>query len=250
MNAVFQEDMRPLFGQFSQDRGFPDDYFLFDFETSGFSRQDDVITQIGWAIIRGRQIVDNQSLTLNWQMHPGMNQMWLEWRLADLAVAYRKEGKPYRLTYKVLGESPYEPISTLQMFDELLASVLESNEWIIGHNLAIFDTGMMDAHRIRFLDAPPLEWPANRIFDTGLFVKAAQMGRYPSNGETLMDFFRSVSGLRAKGIFWALDKYCIPAFELDTRFGVDVSKCHDGGYDCRVNYHLFEAMREIGENHR
>lgn len=248
MNVVFR-DPKPLIGRFSRERGFPENYFIFDLETSGFSRDNDVITQVGWAIVRDRQIVDNQALTLNWTRYAGMDQMWLEHRLVDVADAFRRQGKPYHLTYQALAASPHDPLDVLTVLLTLLDDTVAADEWIVGHNLAIFDTGVVDAHCRRFLKRKPVAWRPNRIFDTGLFLKAAQLGRYPSPMETLAEFFRAVAGVRAKGVKWALDKYCIPAFGLDTRFGVDVQKCHDGGYDCKVNYHLFEAMREIGEAH-
>ena len=248
MNMVFQ-DSAPMISRFIRDRGFPDDYFLFDLETSGFSRENDVITQIGWAIVRDRQIVDNQILTLNWTRYPGIDQMWLEWRLSELEATFRQQGKPYRLTYEVLAASPTDPIEAIRVLDTLLDTVVRDREWIIGHNLAVFDTTMFDAHRARFLDLGSIDWFGNGIFDTGLFVKAMQLGRYPSSGESLDEFFRKVGGTRARGVLWSLDRFCIPTFDLDTRFGIDVEQCHDAGYDCKVSHHLFEVLREIGETY-
>lgn len=246
MNTVFQ-DLGLKVGRFIQDRGFPDNYFIFDLETSGFSRQNDLITQIGWAIVRDRRIVDNQALTLNWTRYINVDQMWLEWRLGELETTFRRQGKPYHLTYEVLAASPTDPIEALQTLDALLAAVGRDAEWIVGHNVAIFDTNMFDAHRARFLDLEPVDWRSDSIFDTGLFIKAAQLDRYPSPAEPLDKFFRAIAGVRARGVLWALDRYCVPTFDLDTRFGVDVAQCHDAGYDCKVNHYLFEALREIGE---
>lgn len=246
MNVVFQ-DLAPAIGRFIQERGFPDDYFLFDLETSGFSREKDLITQIGWAIVRDRQIVNNQALTLNWTRHPGIDQMWLEWRLSALEAAFQKQGKPYHLTYEVLAASPTDPIEALQVLDALLDVVVRDKEWVVGHNLAIFDMSVFDAHRARFLDLGAVDWFRDGIFDTGLFVKASQLDRYPGQGEILDEFFRKIAGTRARGVLWSLDRYCIPTFDLDTRFGIDTMLCHDAGYDCKVGHHLFETLREIGE---
>jgi len=247
MRSIFL-DAQPALNQFGRSHGFPDNYFVFDFETSGFSREFDVITQLAWTIVRDRRVVDTQSMVLNWPRHPYISQSWLRGQLLKLAESYAEQGKVYRLTYDVLEESPYMPVDALSVFDTLLDSVIEDKEWLIGHNIAIFDTEMMDAHRIRFLGKEPIDWPEDRIFDTGLFLKAAQLGRYPRPGESLDSFFRSISGVRAKGVFWAMDTYCIPAFGLEERHGIDTSRCHDAGYDCHVNHLLFEAMREVGES--
>lgn len=248
MNTAFRGQMAAL-GGFANTFTFPDDYFIFDLETTGFGFDQDYIIQVGWAIVRDRQIVDNDALVLNWTRHPGMNVQWLQDRLAYQAEEFAKQGKVHQLGFERIAASDVEPLDGLLVMQNLLRSTLQDNEWCMGHGAWRFDRRMIDSHQQRFFgNCNPVPWQPNSIFDTGLFVKAAQLNRLPTPTETMDDWFRKVSGIRSP-VKWAMDKFCIPTFGLADRCNIDPTKCHDAGYDAMVTHYLFETFREIGESY-
>lgn len=224
--------------------GLPEDYLVWDIETTGFNGAVDLTTQIGWAIVRNRQLVNQESLLLDWTTMPGIDQQWLRDRLAALCETFRERGSTYHATYdKLAGGQP--PLACLQILDTVLTEAEQAGDWIVGHNVACFDTRLTDGQRARFLGLPPRTWNPDRIFDTGLFVKAAQASLELRPGEALGDWWRRVAGTRVR-VKWALDTYCIPAFGLAEKYGLDLQSCHDAGYDCYVIHCLVEELRKIG----
>lgn len=224
--------------------GLPEDYLIWDVETTGFNESVDLITQIGWAIVRGRQLVNQESLLLNWTTMPGIDQQWLQDRLAKLCETFREKGATYYATYDKMagGQSP---LLCLQVFEEVLAAAERAGDWTVGHNVACFDPRFVDSHRGRFLGLPPRDWERDQVFDTGLFVKAAQASLELRPEEALSAWWRRVAGTRVR-VKWSLDSYCIPAFGLAEKYGLDVRACHDAGYDCYVVHCLVEELRKIG----
>src|SRR4051812_46423786 len=73
----------------------PSNYLVFDLETTGFDPNQDLIVEVGWAIVQDRQIVDYAGMLLDWTSFDPDNKDfhdWLKWRLTRCAADLAKQG--------------------------------------------------------------------------------------------------------------------------------------------------------------
>lgn len=226
-------------------RVYPDNYFIIDTETSGFSTDNDFIVQVGWGVVRDRQLVDNDALVLDWTRHPDVDQQSLREKLAGLQKTYLEQGRTYHMTYEALQEG-VDPVEGLHVMMSLLHQALTAGQIVVGHGAWHFDKRMLDSHAKEYLNTD-IPWRRNSIFDTGLVEKASLLDLPPWPGEELDEWFKRVSGRRAKGIFWNLDRAVTTKYDLVPRFNLDMTQAHGAAFDCRLCYYLFETFRAFGE---
>lgn len=139
-------------------------------------------------------------------------------------------------------EEKGEPLTeVLPAMIEMLGQWKSMGTMLVGHNILNYDLPLLrqDAQACGL----NVEYGENDIIDTGMMVKAAQLGLRLEDRDTLGSFFRRVNGIRAKGVNWSLDKHCIAAYGLYKH--AETSKTHDAAGDCELSHHLFEALREL-----
>ena len=233
-------------GQLSRQLILPDNYFVADVETCGFSFDRDYIVEVGWAVIRDRTIRDNNGLLLDWTRHPGVDQDYLRSQLDKLQERFAGEGRTWYYPYERLRDEGVPPIEALHTYITLMYEYIAANEAIVGHGLYRFDRRMIDAHAQRFLQGYQLPWRQNTIIDTGLIEKAAQLVRNPWPAETLDEWMRRLNNASAAGVKWNL-AMCAQKYRLAERYNLDMRHAHIGGFDCRLTHHLLETFRELME---
>jgi len=224
---------------------FPRNYFIFDLETTGFSRDYDLIWNVGWAVVVDGVLVNNEDLVLNWAEDPLTDQSWLQDRIYKQQQGMAAGGRSCKLTYERLFDG-VPPVEGLGVLFELLQTYINAGEYIVGHGVWNFDRNMVLAHTRRYFGGSAMPWDENRIIDTGLIEKAAQMNRQPHAGETLGEWYKRINGGRSKAK-WALEPYCAEKYDLANRFNLDLSLAHGGGFDCVLTHALMETFREIAE---
>lgn len=223
---------------------FPESYLVVDVETSGFDPALDVLVDVGWCLVRNRQIVDRGGTVLNWYQHPIINWQWLCSRLDNCRANMAKKGKVYQYSGERLFTG--EPADTvLNDFAGLLADVLTRGQLIVGHNAWFFERRLIDASLHKFLGRR-LPWHENAIFDTGLIEKASQQNRMPWAGDTLSSWYKRCQA-PPLNVKWSLDEHCVPKYRLERRYGFDLSKLHTAEEDAVVSHYLFETYRDIAE---
>lgn len=227
--------MRETFGPI------PDDYLVVDVETSGLKHDQDVILQIGWCEVENRQVVDNDAVVLNWFDNSVRlpDPRWLRERINQTRAVMTREGNAYPWTEPVLraGEKPLVALAELLL--RLRSHALPA---IVTHNGWMFDAPMIENHFKRYLSTP-FEFAERRMWDTGALEKGVQLNMRPLPNDTLRSYSRRVMAKICR-IKWALTKHCIPKYQLDKRFGLNVQDAHRADFDTRATHCLLQVFRE------
>lgn len=133
----------------------------------------------------------------------------------------------YLETQKLLGVDPAlgiaNTVTTMRQY-------LKEGWPIIGQNLISFDCPFWKTECER--KGVDFDFPAEGVIDVGMIIKASKLGRRIMDRETSRDFYRQVGSTRAKGVYYAIERFCMPYWDLVARYKLDVSAAHDAGYDC------------------
>lgn len=228
----------------------PDDYVVFDAETTGPIVGTDLITQAGLCIVKNRQCVHRDVRVLNWADSDLINRDWLAERMAKTKEIMESKGKTYHTTFDLLRTGD-DPRTVLRDYAEIFEDAREKGFYFVGHNVWNFDRKIFCHHWSRFTpEDPQFDWGENELFDTGMVAKAIQIGSYPWSNDTIKSWAARVGAVRAKGVFWALDNYCVPTYKLAEKHNLDMASAHDAGFDCYVTHLLFEEFRQMAEEGR
>jgi DNA polymerase III epsilon subunit-like protein len=204
----------------------PDSYLVCDSETSGVDPKTCRILQYGFAVVIDRKVEDHFTVMMNHgniDIHPKA----LEVHGID-AVRMAAEG--------------VEVAEGMKLIFDTLKKWCARGLMFVGHNMIRFDAPFIEyeiyrsGHEFRFGE--------NDIVDTGIHVKASQLGMYYEPTDTLRSFAARVNKHRAAGVYWALDRYCWDVYRLGERTGLRKEAAHDAGVDCFLTHHLLEALRE------
>ena len=124
----------------------------------------------------------------------------------------------------------------LDILYRILLGAMRTQCVIAGHNIVNFDLPFLSCEFPEELgvDESELDINENLLLDTGMIVKAAQLGLYPYKNESNAKFFHRIYTMQRRAK-WSLDKFCVPNFSLDRLYGVDSNEQHkSAGYDCWV----------------
>lgn len=230
---------------------FPDNYAVFDVETSGVDKSLDLVCQLGYCLVVDGKEQERICWDLDWSDPALVDQRWLRDKLLYTKEQVEmKDGTPTGKTYHVSYERMREgvpPVEALREFLDLLIHMREEGFVFVAHNGVNFDAPILANHFKRWL-GEDFAFGPNEIWDTGMIEKAIQLNMVPEPGDTFRSFAGRVGGVRAKGVYWALDRHCVPKYDLAKRFGLDMDMAHDAGFDCYVTHLLFEDYKRIALN--
>lgn len=205
----------------------PDTYMVFDTETTGTEISLSRIVQCGLCFVENRKVIKKESFIVN--------------HGPDLKIP---EG-----AFKVHGISVEKTLVEGVPFTELICRLVKMFEdWrklglmFVGHNMMAFDAPLFEQECKRA--SCSFKFNENEIIDTGMTVKAAQLGMSYRCNDTLRSFGKWVSGVRAKRVFWSLDRYCFDHYKLQEISGIGRDAAHDAGVDCMFTHFLLERLRE------
>lgn len=228
----------------------PRSYLCYDIETSGFSREHDVILEFGHCLVHDGKLVDRNSVVLNWFLHDTVPHSYLREQLANVARNMQIECKSWRLTERVLEEEGIHPITALPYIFDLLSICQNQGLLMVTSNGWNFDNPMLVSHFEQDLEKS-FTFNSNQIFDVGCIVKASQLveenqGALPKLGESLLAYFKRISGWRAQGVYSNL-AFCVKKYGLDQKYNVDLTKLHTASEDAYVLHLLMEEFRTLLE---
>lgn len=213
---------------------FPCDYLVLDTETLGLSCATDDIVQFGFCLVEDCKI----SNVLWPTSHHSFIVKWPQEKFIGKEAAVNVHG----ITYEKAQEAGIEPAEALGLVKDIVGYARDKGMLICGHNLYRFDIPYISAQFKKLglqLDFQPAE-----LFDTAMLVKGMRLGIHPGEGEFTYNYWNRVSDMRAKGVYYSLDRYCIDAFDL-AAMGADKSAAHDAGYDSWLVYLLLTRMNEL-----
>jgi len=238
-------ESRPWFNRLACCFGpLPDNYFVFDVETTGLDTKKDLITQVGFCRVDDRKSVMNGSLMLDWTKDSRVDHDWFKSRLRNCEAEMRSLGKACHATYDRVTEEGLEPTEILQGFAALLREAKGSGKALLGHNVWRFDIPLLERHFKTYI-SDNFTFPPDAVWDTGMIEKARQLEMLPVNGVSRHSFFAQVYNCRGKGLSWSLDRGCVPNYELVDKHALDLSQAHEAGFDCFICHLVFEEQRAL-----
>lgn len=83
---------------------YPENYTVFDTETTGVDPALYLIVEYGWHITRKRKTCDNDAVLINWVGHYGITYEWLKARMDTVREKMAARGLNYRFTPEMLME--------------------------------------------------------------------------------------------------------------------------------------------------
>ena len=207
----------------------PETYVVFDTETTGVDPLACRAVQYGLTFVRNRKRVGSFSQVVK-----------LPSDVALPAGAVAVHG----ITRERMAKegSPIEAL--MPMMIDTFKTWRKEGALFMGHNAMAFDIAIF--HREAAALNLDFRFAEDEVVDTGMLVKAAQLGASLTEGDNLLSFYARIYKIRAKGLYWALPKYCYQTFNL-AKYGVDITKAHDAGVDCDLVHYLFEELRGIAE---
>jgi DNA polymerase III epsilon subunit-like protein len=207
----------------------PDTYLVFDTETSGVDPYNDAILQFGFCVVSNRRMADRFAYIAR---RPP------ELRIAPEAV------RVHGIDHARMQKEGVAPSELLPLVFDTMEAFRANGFLYAGHNMVSFDAPFLEREAMLF--GRPFKFGDNEILDTGMLVKAARLGMYFNPSDTLRSFSRRVSEVRAKGVYWSLDRYCYDAYNLG-RSGIKKGDAHDASVDCLLTHTLLETLREQAE---
>jgi len=230
----------------------PESYLAFDVETSGLSIKDDYVIQIGWALVQDRVMVDGGAVMLDWTR--GKGEGWAEWFAQRLQrtrdhVEYKDgfaTGNIFDMTVERLQRDGIAPYEALRQFRELVDTCRQTGFAFVGHNGLRHDQPMLDKHFNEVLDARFL-LREGEYYDTLPLEKGVQLYPAIKPGETWLQFISRGYHLGGNKIRCALDKFCVPKYNLHKKHSLDLSRAHEADFDAALTHYLFEHYRELME---
>jgi DNA polymerase III epsilon subunit-like protein len=210
---------------------FPKNYLVADLETLGLDVQNSNVVQIGFCTVQQdailKELWDTDYFTIMLK--------WPPEKFVGKEDAIRTHG----ITAERSAKEGIDPKEALLLARDVFQWARDKKYKIIGHNFFRFDMPFFQTEfRRQGID---FEFKLDEIIDTGMLVKAMQLGMLPGVNEPSCEYWRRVSEMRARGVYFRLDGFCVPHFNL-ARHGADSSKAHDAGYDCFLTHLLLREM--------
>lgn len=229
----------------------PENYLVFDLETTGLEFRDGVIWQIGMHPVMGGKPLAEKGMSIFLDT-PESTLRANTFEIKRRARAINEEYSPGEYAAAESGyidEVRSQGVSRAEGFAaaiDMLSSYVSAGWPIVGQNLVHFDVPFFENDSLRH--GTGFRFPYEGVIDVGVLIKSAKLQMRSIARENLREFTNRVSSIRAKGVYYAIERFCVPYWQLDTRFGVDLHKAHNAGYDCWITDLIFREMVQDAEN--
>lgn len=224
----------------------PKDYLAIDLETTGFSREHDMITQMAWVNVIDGRIVDQGCDILDWT--PMVDNYWLKRRLEDTTIKMAEKGDPFHMSAERMREEGRYPITVLDEWMDRMQKAVRTGHPLAAHN-GTFDLSWICQAIFKRLGIElPLVKLNDLLWDTGTVEKASELGWLPSAKAPRTEWQHYVRNAHSR-IKWS-QKRCIEKYKLAERFGLNMDQLHDAGQDARVVHLLMEEYRRLAQLER
>lgn len=207
----------------------PDHCLYMDTETSGTDFYKDRALQYGFAMVVNRVVVNRFSQLVK---RPGL-------------FIHPDAQRVHGIGQEKLAAEGADPHVFIPGIVTMLEDWRKDGHMFGGHNIMKFDAPMfeLDAH----IHGRDFKFGDNEVIDTGMLVKAAQLGMFMNDTDSLRSFYLRVAEVRARGTYWSLDRYCFEKYNLGARCGIDKTQAHDAEIDCVLSNGVFDCLRELLE---
>ena len=213
----------------------PCNYLVLDIETTGFSSTKNRVVSIGLCAVQDCEITN--------ELHDGdSSNMILKWPQKTFDGC-DKAIEIHGIDYHKSQEQGIDPADAMGILAEAIAWAREHKMYIVGHNMLKFDAPFIGMEMQRAGLATRIE--GGEVVDTAALVKAMQLSVLPGLDETVLGYFERVMNIRAKGVFFNLDRYCVERFGLIEKYAVDPHSAHNSGYDCWLTHLVLQELNKM-----
>lgn len=213
----------------------PCDYLVVDTETTGVNSSKDNILQIGLCAVHNCEI-----------SHEYSDEDYTAYTIQLPQSAFvGKEAaiKVHGITYERCRDHGIPKTEAYSLLHTIVVDALSKGMFICGHNLYNFDIPFLQVELSRM--GIHFRFPPNQVVDTAMLAKAMQLGMLPGEGEPAYVYYDRVKNFVAKGVYYNLSKYCMGRFGLAEKYGTNVDKAHNAGYDCWLTHLVVTEMNKI-----
>lgn len=232
----------------------PSTYVTMDLETSGFSFDRDVITEIAHCLVEDGKITNELSLVLDWSNNDVVPDHWLRKQLEKLEHGMATAGKTCAVNYARMKQEGINPRKALEHYRELFQIFRDKGIMIAAHNGYGFDEKMLNANFAGFnIDPDGFSFGDNGLLDTDCLVKASQISDHErlrvKPEDTLRSYFHRAKYLRVSGVRSGLDDYCFTKYQFAEKYGVQRKDMHNALMDSRCVHYVMEGIRQEISTH-
>ncbi len=224
----------------------PKNYVVVDLETSGFEINKDLILSIGHVAVEGGKIVSHTDTYLNWPDSGLVDPAWLRDKMEYTRRSMEEKGTNCPMRYHFLQERGVDPKTALRLYLDMFRDFERKGDAFVLHNGINFDIPRLQHHWNLYLD-DTMTFGPNSVWDTGAMEKACQLNILPDPADSVYSWSKRVGATRAKGVFFSLDRHCVPKYGLTEKHALDMTHAHGAGHDCFVTHLLFEQYRQFLE---
>ena len=229
----------------------PANYLVLDLETTGVEPRTGYIWQIGFYPVINCVAKHEYGMAIQLKQSEYIAKtakFEIDRRTEKLAAEAMAAGRDVKENFYKQAESQFvdllssgvEPAEGLALAAETIRACVDSGYYLVGQNFVKFDIPFLVWACKSIVIS--LEFPKRNLIDTGMLIKAGKLKRRMLDRETPSAFYSRIAGQRARGCYYALERFAIPAYHLDTRHGVDTTKTHDAGYDCWITALLLQEL--------
>lgn len=225
---------------------FPENYYVFDCETTGLDTNKDYITEIGLIVVTNRRPEsDPVTVYLNW-LRPGViGANDFKSRVNYTRKKLREINKEYHYKEENLKTKGKDPGGIIEVLYKYFKEQQDNHGYFLTHNGINYDTLILQSHFARVL-GKQFEFDPKYVIDTGLLEKARQTNIWIGDNEHLASFYARILDKYSRSK-WSLTDHCIPKYRLHEMHNLDLSKAHNAGFDCTATHLLFEEFRQQSE---
>ena len=233
----------------------PSNYIVFDVESTGLDLSNDLVVQLGYALVHNRSLVDCGSFVVDWTHNSSPDFCaWLDNRMSFTknAMDSKNPGAPGTSVYKhSIARMKEHGIPAYDAFTHFMdiVKLCKSNKFsFIAHNGLRFDQPMIDrcVKQLRGeSESFTLDGIGMNYFDTMGLERGSQCKLIPNHEDNWFSF--NVRLIKEGGrLFSSLDKHCSKKYDLANKHSLQGS-AHEADFDCKLTHHLFEEFREMSE---
>lgn len=225
---------------------FPRDLMLIDCEYTDGGAEKGLLVEFAHAIVHDGQIIDHNSILLDWRNHPIVSDEYMQ---ATLIRCSRK-WETFNFDWGLLCREGVPATQALEYISALLKAWQKRDLFWVAHNAYHAEAAMIEGN-LQGFEISDFEFGENRLLDSGAIFKAAAslvIGKrhdmLPAPGDTLKSYCLRVTQSMQKGVLWNLKYACGQLGLLDDPT-LDWSQHHRAGFDVGLLHRLANRYRDI-----
>lgn len=231
----------------------PVNYLVFDVESTGLDLKNDLVVQLGYAVVINKKLVDCSHYIPDWTSGKDKHFCdWLENRMLTTKNSMESRNQGQGPMYKhSTHRMKAEGVPVAEAFTNFMdiIKICKANRFsLIAHNGLKFDQPILNNNIKQVLgehESFEFEKMGVGYFDT----MAMERGLYSRIAPYPEDDWMSFTGRLVKEggrIYSSLDRHCSNKYNLINKHSMSGS-AHEADFDCRLTHHLFEEYREMCE---